>query len=310
MKKMHFMNGDRFPQIGLGTWLSKTTEVYDAVIEAIGAGYRHIDCAYIYKNEKEIGEALQHAFSTGLVSREEMFITSKLWNNFHAPQDVEKAIRISLENLKLDYLDLYLIHWPLAFRQEQARSTGDLVSLEEIPLTSTWKSMEAVKKSGLTKHIGVSNFNIPKLKDLIANSEIKPEVNQIELHPYLQQNELVRFCQDNSILVTAYSPLGSHHLTDNENSILLHPVIKEIARKHHCTEAQVALAWGIQRSTAVIPKSVNYKRIHENIGTEKIQLDDKDMESILTLNRNHRNAKAMFAVFPGGPYTLESIWDE
>lgn len=310
MKQLHFSNGDRFPQIGLGTWLSKPSEVYNAVIEAISAGYRHIDCAYIYKNEKEIGDALQFAFSTGLVTREEMFITSKLWNNFHAPQDVEPAIRKSLSDLQLDYLDLYLIHWPLAFRKEQAHDAEGLISLDELPLTATWKAMEEVKKSGLTRHIGVSNFNIPKLKNLLENAEIKPEVNQVELHPYLQQQELVRFCQDNSMLVTAYSPLGSHHLIDNEKSILRNQAIIEIACKHHITEAQVILAWGMHRSTVVIPKSVNPKRIQENGGAEVVLLDEKDMESIMSLDRNHRNAKALFAVFPDGPYTLESIWDE
>ena len=310
MKQLHFPNGDRFPLMGLGTWLSKPSEVYNAVIEAIRAGYRHIDCAYIYKNEKEIGDALKFAFSTGLVTREEMFITSKLWNNFHAPQDVEPAIRKSLSDLQLDYLDLYLIHWPLAFRQEQAANAGGLISLAELPLTATWKAMEDVKKSGLTRHIGVSNFNIPKLKNLLENAEIKPEVNQVELHPYLQQRELVRFCQDNSILVTAYSPLGSHHLIDNEKSILQNPIIIEIARKHYCSAAQVILAWSMHRSTAVIPKSVNPQRIQDNMGAEIIQLDDKDMESIMSLDCNHRNAKALFAVFPDGPYTLESIWNE
>ncbi len=310
MKQLLFNNGDRFPQTGLGTWLSKPNEVYDAVIDAIKAGYRHIDCAYIYGNEKEIGNALRFAFDTGLVSREEMFITSKLWNNFHAAEDVEPAVRKSLHDLQLDYLDLYLIHWPFAFKHPQAKSADDLISLEELPLEMTWKAMEKIQKAGLAKHIGVCNFSIPKLKNLIEKSEIKPEVNQVELHPYLQRTQLVQFCTANNILVTAYSPLGSHHLTGTDNSITRCPAIIEIARKHCCTEAQVILAWGLHRGTAVIPKSTNTSRISENLDAENIQLDEKDISEIALLNRDYRNSSGSFAVFQGGPYTLENIWDK
>lgn len=310
MKHLKFRNGDTFPQIGLGTWLSKPSEVYDAVVEAIKTGYRQIDCAYIYKNEKEIGEALKFVFSEGIVKREDLFITSKLWNSSHSPGQVEPAIRKSLEDLQLEYLDLYLIHWPLAFKKEQARQVDDLISLDKIPLLSTWKAMEMVKEKGLTRHIGVSNFNIPKLTDLIANSTIIPEVLQVEIHPYLQQDKLVNFCKVNDILVTAYSPLGSHHLIQSEDTITKNPVILEIARKHNCPEVQIILAWGMQRGTIVIPKSVNTLRIKENFGSLNVALDDEDMQRISAIDRNLRNAKGLFAVMPGGPYTYESIWEK
>lgn len=312
MKYLFFSNGDKLPLIGLGTWLSKPNEVYTAVIEAIKAGYRHIDCAYIYGNEKEIGNALQFSFSTGLVQREEMFITSKLWNSDHAPERVEPAIRTTLNNLQLDYLDLYLMHWPLAFKpgHEQAKSVDDLASLDEIPLETTWKKMEELKNAGLIRHIGVSNFNIPKLKNLIEKSEIKPEVNQVELHPYFQQDALVKFCQQNSLLVTAYSPLGSRHLIKNNGGIILDAKVIEIARKHNCTEAQVILAWGMQRGTAVIPKSVNAQRIIENFGSIKVELDENDINELGKLDRNMRIAKGLYAVLPGGYYTYEGIWEE
>ena len=309
MNTLKFSNGDTMPNIGLGSWLSKPTEVYDAVIEAVKSGYRHIDCAYIYKNEKEIGETLQFVFSEGIAKREELFITSKLWNNFHAPEQVEPAIAKSLKDLQLEYLDLYLIHWPIAFRNEQAKTADDLISLDEIPLTDTWKAMERVKEYGLTRHIGVSNFSIPKLNELIENSTIKPEVNQVESHPYFQQDELIDFCKSQNIIVTAYSPLGSRHLMKSDETMTKNPVIVNIAQKYNCTEAQLILAWGMQRGTAVIPKSVNTERIHENYRSLQVQLDESDMSELAKLNRNSRNAKGLFAVIPGGPYTYESIWD-
>ncbi len=311
MNVLKFSNGDIFPLLGLGTWLSKPNEVYNAVIEAIQCGYRHIDCAYIYGNEKEIGEALSFAFTNGMVKRDEMFITSKLWNSDHAPESIEIAIRKSLKDLQLEYLDLYLMHWPIAFKpgREQARNANDLASLIEIPLEVTWKTMEEMKKIGMTKHIGVSNFNIPKLNKLIKGSEIKPEVNQVELHPYFQQNELVEYCQQNEILVTAYSPLGSRHLIKTDEGIQLENSIRDIAAKHKCIETQVLLAWGMQRKTSVIPKSVNAQRIIENFKATKVELDTEDMHLIANLERNQRMAKGLFAVFPGGSYTYDNIWE-
>ena len=309
---LKFKNGDKFPLIGLGTWLSKPNEVYDAVLEAIRCGYRHIDCAYIYKNEVEVGQALDYAFRFGIVKREDLFITSKLWNSDHDPERIENAINRSLSNLQLKKLDLYLMHWPVAFAAgtDFADSAEDLVSLEEIPLAETWKGMEVLKQKGLTAHIGVSNFNIPKLQQLITTTNIKPEVNQVELHPFLQQKELLAYCQKENILVTAYSPLGGRYLMKVEENIIQHPIIIAIAEKHKCSASQVLLAWGMKRGTVVIPKSVNMERIHENFDSLKVKLDNDDMTKIESLDKNLRVSRADFCVFPDGPYTYESIWEE
>ena len=312
MKNLLFKNGDKLPSIGLGTWLSKKNEVYDAVVEAIRFGYRQIDCAYIYQNEKEIGQAIQFAIKSGWVKREDLFITSKLWNSDHAPERVDIAIRRSLKDLQLDYLDLYLIHWPVAFKtgHEQAKDASDLLTPDEMPILTTWQAMEQSKINGLTKHIGVSNFNIQKLQKLINEAGIKPELNQFELHPYFQQTDLVDFCHKNELLVTAYSPLGSRHLVQSEAGLTREKLIVEMASKHSCSPAQVLLAWGMQRGIAVIPKSVHPVRIQENFKAIDVQLADEDVNQINSLECNLRIAKGLFCVMPGGPYTLRNIWND
>lgn len=307
MKTATFSNGDTMPLLGLGTWRSQPSEVYKAVVEAVRIGYRHIDCAAIYGNEKEVGKALHDLFRDGIVRRDELFITSKLWNSNHAAADVEPAMRQTLSDLKLDYLDLYLIHWPTAFRKGvgMPRSADDLVSLDEIPHAVTWAGMEKLVDKGLTRHIGVSNFSREAIGRLLDGARIRPEMEQIEIHPYLQQDRLVDYCRSHGILNTAYSPLGSQHTV-----VLKDPVIGRIAAKHGCTPAQVVIAWVMQRGIVCIPKSVHADRIRENFGALDVSLDEEDMQQIASLDRGERITDGSFVVFEEGPYTLKDIWGE
>lgn len=296
IKQQTFTNGDKIDAIGLGTWKSAPGEVGDAVKAALKAGYRHIDCAAVYGNEKEVGIALQESFSEFDIKREEVWITSKLWNTAHKSKDVIPALKQTLSDLQLNYLDLYLIHWPIAFKpglEGFPQSDDDYLSLDDVSLNETWAAMLEAKDQGLIKHAGVSNFSIPKLKELSANSKQAPEMNQIELHPYLQQNEMLEYCSDNNILVTAYSPLGSSDRpesmkADDEPSLLENEVINEIADKHNATPAQVLIKWAVERDTIVIPKSTNAGRIEENLKSAEISLDDEDMAKIKELDYHYR----------------------
>ncbi len=316
MKKLTFRNGDEMPALGLGTWKSDPGEVGAAVREAIRIGYRHFDCAAIYGNEAEIGGALGEAFDAGEVRREELWITSKLWNNAHRRQDVEPALRKTLEDLRLAQLDLYLMHWPIAAKPGVTfpESPDDFLSWDEVPLTETWEAMEACVKKGLVRHIGVSNFCVANLAKL-ENTSIPPEMNQVELHPLLQQNDLLGECRKRGIHLTAYSPLGSldrpPRLVREGDPILLEtPEIVRIAQKHGVTAAQVLVAWAIQRGTAVIPKSVNPQRLRENFEAAGLELDPEDLEAIAALDRHFRFVDGAVWTTNGSPYSLADLWGE
>ncbi|MDR6300403.1 aldo/keto reductase [Mesonia maritima] len=316
MKNLEFKNGDKMPVIGLGTWKSKPKEVEKAVEHALKNGYRHIDCAAVYGNETEVGNALQNVFKEGKVKREEVWVTSKLWNNAHKKEDVIPALKNTLNDLKLDYLDLYLMHWPVAFRpglEGFPEKDEDFLSLEEVPLIETWNAMLEAKKQGLVKHVGVSNFSINKLKSLSKETSQIPEMNQVELHPYLHQDELLKYCKENNIHLTAYSPLGSGDRSDdmkaeNEPSLLENDTIKEIAEKHNASAGQILITWAVQRGTAVIPKSTNEKRIVENLESAEVSLDKEDLEKIKKLDKHFRYVTGEFFVTEGNSYS--NIYDE
>ncbi|WP_286743516.1 aldo/keto reductase [Roseivirga sp. UBA1976] len=317
MNQLTFRNGDKIDAIGLGTWKSEPGEVYNAVREAIKIGYRHIDCAWIYKNEKEIGQAFADAFAEGDVTREELFVTSKLWNTYHHPNDVEENIRETLQDLQLDYLDLYLMHWPVAVKKGVGfpEKADDFISLEEIPLIDTWKAMEKLVDLGLTRHIGVSNFNIPKLQELIKEARIVPEMNQVESHPLLAQTELLEFCKKHDILYTAYSPLGSRDRSagmknNDEPDMFKLPRIQAIAKNHGVHPAQILIKWAEARGTCVIPKSVNPQRLKANLESANIPLSDYEIMEINKLDMGYRYIDGKFWEREGGPYTAESLWND
>lgn len=317
MQNLTLNTGSQLPALGLGTWKSKPGEVYEAILQAIQIGYRHFDCAAIYGNEAEIGKAFQEAFQKGWVTRQELWVTSKLWSNAHHAENVQAALQKTLSDLSLDYLDLYLIHWPVVLQANSmfATKATDLISLKEVPTLETWQALENCVQAGLSKNIGVSNFSVKKLSALLAQTSTPPAMNQIELHPLLQQKEMLDYCKKENIQLTAYSPLGSKDRaaalrSANEPSLLENPTILDIASSHNCTPAQVLIKWALQRGTAVIPKSVNPKRLKENFEAQNINLSSEAMEKISTLDKHFRFVNGAFWAVEGSGYTVANLWDE
>lgn len=279
-------NGLTLPAVGLGTWQSKPNEVKNAVELALKSGYRHVDAAAVYDNEKEVGEGIK---ASG-VPRKDIFLTSKLWNTHHKGEDVERAVDTSLADLQTDYLDLYLIHWPVSFRRINDTERFPIdeqtygVDVIDVPIIETWRAMEALVKKGKIRTIGVSNFSIAKINEIWDAAEIKPAVNQVELHPYFAQPELVKWCQDKGIVVEAYSPLGNNIYS--LPMAIEDPVIIQLAEKLGKTPAQIVLSWIVQRGVVVLTKSVTPSRIKSNL--EVSELPSDVFEKVNSLDRDHR----------------------
>lgn len=260
-------NGIKMPVIGLGTYLSNNDEeVVNAVKWALSAGYRLIDTAMTYDNEEGIGKGIRESG----VKREELFITTKLWNTDQGYDNTLQAIDTSLEKLGLTYVDLYLIHWPTA-------DDKGVVSINK--REETWKAMEEIYKSGKAKAIGVSNYTIRHLEEMKNYAKITPMVNQVEFHPFLYQEELLNYCKQNNIQLEAYRPLTKGKKLNNKT-------IKEIANKYNKTDAQILLRWSLQHGCVAIPKSVHKERIEENINIFDFELSAEDMEKLDSLNEN------------------------
>ncbi|XP_050420524.1 aldo-keto reductase family 1 member B1-like [Adelges cooleyi] len=294
VKMVKFNNGHVYPSLGLGTWQATATvdesgqqAVYEAVKSAIDIGYRHIDGAYIYNNEKAVGRAIKDKIKEGAITRDDMYITSKLWNDKHEPELVQTTLKDTLKDLGLDHVDLYLIHWPFS----QIKDSDDNLVGIDIPITETWKAMEGCVKAGLTKSIGLSNFNIRQVKAILEVATIKPVVNQVESHPYLTQKKLKEFCDKNDIRLTAYGPLGSPKRSwadQDELAVLEEPVVKKIAENHKKTAAQILIKFQLQRGLLVIPKSANPERQKLNMDVWDFELSEDEIKELEFLDKNIR----------------------
>ncbi len=258
---------------------------------AIKSGYRHIDCAWIYGNEVEVAEGIAEGLKHAGLKREDLWVTSKLWNTFHQPEHVRPALEESLKALRLEYLDLYLMHWPVAFAhlqplQKTPKNADGKVLLDDNLCNnqaSTWKAMEPLVEAGLVRNIGISNFSPGRIKQLLMTAKIPPAVNQVELHPKNAQPELARFCKSNNIHLTAYSPLGSQG-TD----LLENPEVVHIAESKGVDAGRILIAWGLSRGTSVIPKSVTASRIESNFGATHVHLSPQEMKTLDALDKGQR----------------------
>ena len=313
--------GAKIPCVGLGTFGSdrfSVKEVADAVLDAISAGYRHIDCASIYGNEREIGESLQVALQGG-IRREELFITSKVWNNMHGDGDVLLSVAQSLKDLRLDYLDLYLVHWPFPNHHERGVSV-DSRDPHAVPYVhenfmKTWRQMERLVDMGLVKAIGTSNVSIAKLKLILRDARIKPAVNEMELHPHFQQPELFNFCIENGIVPIGFSPIGSpkrpdRGKTDTDTIDVEDPVLEKIAQRLGVHPAIVCLKWAVQRGQVPIPFSVHRKNYLGNLRcvTEN-PLSVDEMAELATIDKKCRLIKGQVFLWTTAA-GWEDLWDE
>src|SRR3954471_1295379 len=265
--------GGQMPVLGFGTLISDAAATINATRDALEAGFRHFDCAERYRNEREVGEAFQAELAARGISREEIFVTTKLWNSNHRPERVEPAFAASLDRLRLDYLDLYLIHTPFAFQagdeQDPRDQNGNVIYDRDVTLLDTWKAMESLVDHGKCRAIGLSDITLETLKPLYESARIKPAVVQVESHPYLPETELLEFCKEKGIVLLAFAPLG-HGM---KPGLMEDPVISAVAARVGKTPAQVLLAWAVQRGTAVLTTPKTAARARENFDISALPQD-------------------------------------
>ncbi|KAL1934073.1 hypothetical protein VTP01DRAFT_6255 [Rhizomucor pusillus] len=296
-------SGDKMPKVGFGCWKVEQNDAEQIIYDAIKAGYRLFDGACDYGNEKEIGRGIARAIKEGLVKREELFIVTKLWNTYHGKDNVRKAFEKQLQDLGLEYIDLYLIHFPVPLKFvpfEAAYPPGwyqpgaDKLEFERSPIHQTWPEMEKLVDDGLVRNIGVSNFNVQSLLELLSYCKYKPATLQVEVHPYLPQKRLVEWVQAQGIHITAYSSFGpGSYVTLNETGktakpLLEHDLVKTVAQKHNKTAGQILLRWAIERDIAVIPKSAHAERMKSNLDVFSWSLDEQDRNQLDSLSQGLR----------------------
>lgn len=304
-ESIELASGDHLPSVGLGVWKIDPSEVGAVVSTAIEFGYRHLDCACDYGNEEGVGDGIRDALESGYCKREDLWVTSKLWNTYHAPEHVRPALQKSLDDLGLDYLDLYLIHFPISLMYipiEQRYPPGWVfnpdaetpkMEFAEVPIQQTWQAMEELVDDGLVKNIGICNFTTGLISDLLSYARVRPSVLQVELHPYLAQEKLLRYCQQQEIAVTGFSPLGALSyvplgMAEKNDSVLDEEIVTEIAERHDKTPAQVVLRWGVQRGTSIVAKTSSKERLQENLDLFGFELRAEEMQAISALDQHKR----------------------
>ncbi|XP_022817294.1 aldo-keto reductase AKR2E4-like isoform X1 [Spodoptera litura] len=297
--KLKMLDDREMPAIALGTYLgfdkggavtSKDKQLRNVVMEAIDLGYRHFDTAAIYNTEGEVGEAIRLKIDEGVIKREDVFLTTKLWNTHHKREQVAVAMKETLNKTGLDYVDLFLMHWPIALNEDYSHSNTDYLE--------TWRAMEEMVKLGYTKSIGLSNFNKLQVATVLQECTIKPVALQIEVHPQIIQEDLISYAKDEGIIVMGYSPFGSlvkRFGMDFPGPKMDDPVLTSLAQKYEKTPAQIVLRWLVDRNVVPIPKTVSPKRLLENINIFDFKLKEEEIEKINQFNSNTR-------------YTLPSFW--